>query len=37
MKNRSLEEFHLFMDTNCNYGFYEHQGMIRCCEKEHIF
>ena len=33
----SAEEFYLFTDTTCNYGFYEHQGMIRRLEKEHTF
>lgn len=37
MKEQSISEFYLFTDTSCNYGFYEHQGMIRRCEKEHIF
>lgn len=37
MKQTSLKEFYLFTDTSCNYRFYEHQGMIRRCEKEHIF
>lgn len=37
MKSRNLEEFYLFTDTSCNYRFYEHQGMTRRCEKEHIF
>ena len=37
MKSRHLEEFYLFTDTSCNYRFYEHQGMTRRCEKEHIF
>ena len=27
----------MFTDTSCNYGFYEHQGMRRRCEKEHLF
>lgn len=37
MKQENLNEFYLFTDTSCNYGFYEHQGMKRCCEKKHIF
>ncbi len=37
MKRRNINEFYLFTDTSCNYGFYEHQGMTRRCEKEHIF
>ena len=37
MKQEKLKEFYLFTDTSCNYGFYEHQGMIRRLEKEHTF
>ncbi|CVI71443.1 Acetyltransferase (GNAT) family protein [Clostridiales bacterium CHKCI001] len=37
LKNQRLDNFFLFTDTSCNYGFYEHQGMFRRCEKEHIF
>ena len=37
MKQEKLKEFYLFTDTSCNYGFYEHQGMKRRSEKEHIF
>ena len=37
MKQEKLDNFYLFTDTSCNYGFYEHQGMERCVEKEHIF
>lgn len=37
MKQEQLDKFYLFTDTSCNYGFYEHQGMERCVEKEHIF
>lgn len=37
LKEQNLKEFYLFTDTSCNYGFYEHQGMVRRCEKEHIF
>ena len=36
-RQRGLDQFYLFTDTSCNYGFYEHQGMIRRCEKEHVF
>lgn len=36
-QKQQLETFYLFTDTSCNYGFYEHQGMIRCGEKEHTF
>lgn len=34
---QQIHEFYLFTDTSCNYGFYEHQGMKRCLEKEHQF
>lgn len=34
---QKLDEIYLFTDTSCNYGFYEHQGMRRRCEREHLF
>ena len=34
MRAHSIEKFFLFTDTSCNYGFYEHQGMQRRCEKQ---
>ncbi|WP_279166879.1 GNAT family N-acetyltransferase [Thomasclavelia cocleata] len=37
MNRQKLNNFYLFTDTSCNYGFYEHQGMIRRYEKEHNF
>lgn len=37
MIDQRLDEFYLFTDTSCNYGFYEHQGMVRRCEKERMF
>lgn len=37
IQQQELNEFYLFTDTSCNYGFYEHQGMIRRCEKKHNF
>ena len=37
MKLQNINDFYLFTDTTCNYGFYEHQGMKRRLEKEHIF
>ena len=37
MKQEQLDKFYLFTDTSCNYGFYEHQGMVRRKEKEHKF
>lgn len=36
-QQQKLNEFYLFTDTSCNYGFYEHQGMKRRHEKEHTF
>lgn len=33
MKEEKVDDFYLFTDTTCNYGFYEHQGMTRRCEK----
>lgn len=36
-KQQKLDEFYLFTDTSCNYGFYEHQEMIRRHEKKHTF
>lgn len=29
LHGQQLDEFYLFTDTTCNYGFYEHQGMTR--------
>ncbi|WP_290772390.1 GNAT family N-acetyltransferase [Anaerofustis sp.] len=37
IKEQNLDEFYLFTDTSCNFGFYEHQGMKRRCEREHNF
>lgn len=37
LKKVNAEEFYLFTDTSCNYGFYEHQGMKRRGEMEHVF
>ena len=37
IRQEKLKEFYLFTDSICNYGFYEHQGMKRRLEKEHIF
>lgn len=37
IKGQNLDEFYLFTDTTCNFGFYEHQGMKRRCEREHSF
>ena len=33
MKKRNLDNFFLYTDTNCNYGFYEHKGLERVAEK----
>lgn len=33
-KKDNITDFYLFTDTSCNYGFYEHQGMKRCIEKD---
>lgn len=37
MKSQSVNNFYLFTDTTCNYGFYEHQGMMRRNEKSQTF
>lgn len=37
IEQEALDTFYLFTDTSCNFGFYEHQGMKRRCEKEHTF
>ena len=37
IKQEKLDKFYLFTDTSCNYGFYEHQVMVRRKEKEHRF
>ncbi len=37
MKSQNVNNFYLFTDTSCNYGFYEHQGMTRRNEKSHTF
>lgn len=37
LQKQQLDEFYLFTDTSCNYGFYEHQGMIQKNEKTHTF
>lgn len=28
-KDRQIKHYYLYTDSTCNYGFYEHQGMIR--------
>ena len=37
MKHEEIQNYYLFTDTSCNFGFYEHQGMNRCREHTHIF
>lgn len=37
MKLENVQDFYLFTDTSCNYGFYEHQGMNRNNEKSKSF
>lgn len=37
MKSQNISKFYLFTDTSCNYGFYEHQGMVRRWEKSRTF
>lgn len=37
MKSQNVNNFYLYTDTSCNYGFYEHQGMKRCAEKSQNF
>lgn len=37
LNEEQLPSFYLFTDTSCNYGFYEHSGMIRRNEKKHTF
>lgn len=29
MRSERIGEFYLYTDTSCNFGFYEHQGMVR--------
>ncbi len=29
MKRENIGKFYLYTDTSCNFGFYEHQGMVR--------
>lgn len=37
MRREQVKDFYLFTDTSCNYGFYEHQGMIRRGRRHHIY
>lgn len=34
MKRQKIHSFYLYTDSSCNYGFYEHQGFIRCGEQK---
>jgi hypothetical protein len=35
--NQKINDFFLFTDTSCNYGFYEHNGLVRNGEKKLVF
>ncbi|MEG1848630.1 MAG: GNAT family N-acetyltransferase [Lachnospiraceae bacterium] len=35
MQSQNISDFYLYTDITCNYGFYEHQGMRRMCEKKY--
>lgn len=37
MKEQGIDNFYLFTDTSCNFGFYEHQGMNRRCKMKRSF
>lgn len=32
LKDEQVKSYYLYTDSTCNYGFYEHMGMIRCEE-----
>lgn len=36
MKSQSISDFYLYTDTSCNFGFYEHQGMVRQQQYKHF-
>lgn len=36
MKSQSISDFYLYTDTSCNFGFYEHQGMVRQQQYKHL-
>lgn len=36
-KKEQINNFYLFTDTTCNYGFYDHQGMTVQVQKDHHF
>ncbi|MEG2421976.1 MAG: GNAT family N-acetyltransferase [Oscillospiraceae bacterium] len=33
MQSQNVENFYLYTNSKCNYGFYNHQGMVPVCEK----
>lgn len=35
LKEQQIKSYYLYTDSSCNYGFYEHQGMVRCRETTH--
>jgi ribosomal protein S18 acetylase RimI-like enzyme len=35
LKEEKVKSYYLYTDSTCNYGFYEHQGMVRCNEATH--
>lgn len=37
VRSQDINRFYLFTDTSCNYGFYEHQGLVRCGKREKEF
>lgn len=37
MRQQGVENYYLYTDTSCNFGFYEHMGMQRCGEKKKTF
>lgn len=36
MNSQSISDFYLYTDTSCNFGFYEHQGMVRQQQYKHL-
>lgn len=36
-KKEQINNFYLYTDTTCNYGFYDHQGMTIRAQKDHHF
>lgn len=34
MKSQNISDYYLYTDSTCNYGFYEHHGLKRICEKK---